>query len=61
VIIDRKTPAAERAALLIEALTGFDTDGVFLPPQVREALATRRAQQARTQSPGQAEDQPASA
>jgi hypothetical protein len=44
VIIDRKTPAAERAAMLIEALTGFDTDGVFLPPQIRDALATRRAQ-----------------
>jgi hypothetical protein len=44
VIIDRKTPPAERAAVLIEALTGFDTDGVFLPPQVREALAARRAQ-----------------
>jgi hypothetical protein len=45
VIIDRKTPAAERAAVLIEALAGFDTDGVFLPPQLRDALATKRAQQ----------------
>jgi hypothetical protein len=44
VIIDRKTPAAERAALLIEALAGFDTDAVFLPPQLREAIATKRAQ-----------------
>ena len=43
VIIDRKTPSAERAALLIEALAGFDTDGVFLPPQVRDAIAARRA------------------
>jgi hypothetical protein len=45
VIVDRKTPSADRAALLIEALAGFDTDGVFLPPQLREAIATKRAQQ----------------
>src|SRR5450432_3147955 len=44
VLVDRKTPAAERAALLIEALAGFDTDAVFLPPQLREALAAKRAQ-----------------
>ena len=42
VIIDRKTPPAERAAMLIEALAGFDTDSVFLPPQVREAIAAKR-------------------
>ena len=41
-IIDRKTPAAERAAMLIEALAGFDTDAVFLPPQVRDAIAAKR-------------------
>jgi hypothetical protein len=46
VIIDRKLPPPERAALLIEALVGFDTDAVFLPPQLREALAAKRAQQA---------------
>jgi hypothetical protein len=52
VIIDRKTPSADRAALLIEALAGFDTDGVFLPPQLREAIAGKRAQQhAATASP----------
>jgi hypothetical protein len=44
VIVDRKTPAAERAALLIDALADFDTDDVFLPPQLREAIATKRAQ-----------------
>ena len=44
VIVDRKTPSAERAALLIEALAGFDTDGVFLPPQLRDAIATTRTQ-----------------
>src|SRR6267142_2692849 len=43
-IVDRKTPAAERAALLIDALAGFDTDGVFLPPQLRDAIATKRTQ-----------------
>ena len=44
VIIDRKTPPAERAAMLIEALAGFDTDAVFLPPQVRDALAAKRTE-----------------
>ena len=43
VIVDRKTPPADRAALLIEALAGFDTDGVFLPPQLREAVAAKRS------------------
>ena len=43
-IIDRKMPPAERAAMLIEALAGFDTDAVFLPPQVREALAAKRSE-----------------
>jgi hypothetical protein len=43
-IVDRKTPWAERAALLVEALAGFDTDGVFLPPQLRDAIATKRTQ-----------------
>jgi hypothetical protein len=43
VLVDRKTPAAERAALLIEALAGFDTDHVFLPPQLREAIAAKRS------------------
>ena len=44
VIIDRKTPPAERAAMLIEALAGFDTDSMFLPPQVRDALAAKRTE-----------------
>ncbi len=43
VIIDRKTPPADRAATLTDALAQFDTDGVFLPPKVREALTARRA------------------
>ena len=44
VIMDRKTPPAERAATLIDALTGFDTDTVFLPPKIRETLAARRTE-----------------
>jgi hypothetical protein len=43
IIIDRKSPASDRAALLLEALSGFDFDGIFLPPEIREALAERRA------------------
>lgn len=46
VIIDRKTPPADRAATLIDALAGFDTDSVFLPPKVREALAVRKSERA---------------
>jgi|SRR5688572_23905349 hypothetical protein len=44
VIMDRKTPPAERAVMLIDALIGFDTDTVFLPPKIRETLAARRAE-----------------
>jgi hypothetical protein len=44
VIIDRRTPASDRAAMLVDALSGFDTDALFLPPQVRDALASRRGQ-----------------
>lgn len=43
VIIDRKTPASDRAAVLVDALANFNTDDVYLPPQVREALSARRA------------------
>src|SRR3954468_17692126 len=44
VISDAKPPPADRAAMLIEALVGFDTDSVFLPPQLREAIAAKRAE-----------------
>lgn len=44
VIIDRKTPPADRAAMLIDALAGFDTDAIYLPPKVREALALRKSE-----------------
>jgi len=50
VIIDRKVPPADRAATLTEALAQLDTDGVFLPPEVREALASARAAQQRASS-----------
>jgi len=46
VIMDRKMPPAERAAMLIDALAGFDTDAVFLPPQIRDALAAKRTERA---------------
>jgi len=42
VIIDRRTPASDRAALLVEALAGFDTEALYLPPELREAIASRR-------------------
>jgi hypothetical protein len=43
VIMDRKSPPSDRAALLLEALSGFDFDGIYLPPEIRDALAERRA------------------
>jgi hypothetical protein len=36
-------PPAERVAMLIDALAGFDTDAVFLPPQIRDAIAAKRS------------------
>ena len=35
--------ANDRLWLMTDALAQFDTDGVFLPPKVREALTARRA------------------
>ncbi|HEY8923847.1 MAG TPA: hypothetical protein VIU64_05650, partial [Polyangia bacterium] len=43
IIMDRKSAPSDRAALLIDALVGFDFESIFLPPQVREALTERRA------------------
>jgi hypothetical protein len=43
VIMDRKSPASDRAALLLEALAGFDFDSIYLAPEIREALTERRA------------------
>lgn len=44
VIMDRKTAPADRAATLIDALAGFDTDAIFLPPKLRDALAAKRGE-----------------
>lgn len=43
VIMDRKAPASDRAAMLVEALAEFDVDAIYLPPEIRQALARRRA------------------
>jgi hypothetical protein len=43
IIIDKKTAPSERASILCDALATMDTDGIFLPPKVREMLAQRRA------------------
>lgn len=42
VIMDRKSAASDRAALLLESLAGFDFDAIYLPPEIRDALAERR-------------------
>lgn len=44
VIIDRRANASDRAAILVEALAAFDTEAVFLPPEIRETIAQRRAE-----------------
>jgi hypothetical protein len=44
VIIDRRSTPSDRAAVLTEALAAFDLEQVFLPPEVREAVARRRAE-----------------
>ena len=43
VIIDRTAPPADRAATLTEALAQLDTDAIFLPPEIRDALAAARS------------------
>jgi hypothetical protein len=43
VIMDKKTAPSERASILCDALATMDTDGIFLPPKVREMIAQRRA------------------
>jgi hypothetical protein len=51
VIIDRKVTASDRAATLTEALAQLDTDSVFLPPEVRDALTAARAARAPLPAP----------
>jgi len=46
VIIDRRANPSDRAALLVESLAAFDTDQVFLPPELREAVVQRRSARA---------------
>lgn len=41
-IVDRKATPSERAAILTDALADFDTDSVFLPPQLRDMVQARR-------------------
>jgi hypothetical protein len=43
VMIDKKTPPADRAAILADALARFNTDTLELPPQAQEMLAYRRS------------------
>jgi hypothetical protein len=46
VIIDKKSTPSERAAILAESLSTFDTDAVFLPPKAREAVQLHRTAKA---------------
>jgi len=43
IIIDRKTAPSERVSILGEALATMDTEHLYLPPEVREMLAQKRA------------------
>jgi len=42
IIVDSKAPQAEQVGVLLDALSELDTDSVFVPPLIREALAKRR-------------------
>jgi hypothetical protein len=42
VLVDRRSTPSDRAAVLAEALAGFDIESVYLPPQVREAVLRHR-------------------
>lgn len=42
VVIDAEAPAVERAGALADALGQLDTEGVFMPPEVREILDSAR-------------------
>jgi hypothetical protein len=43
VVIDKKTPPADRAVILADALARFDTEALELPREAQELLAQRRA------------------
>ena len=43
VIMDKKTAPSERVSILCDALATMDTDGISLPPKVREMVDQRRA------------------
>jgi hypothetical protein len=43
VIMDKKTAPSERVSILCDALATMDTDGITLPPKVREMVDQRRA------------------
>ncbi len=52
VIIDKKAGKTDRTAVLIDALSMFDTESISLPPKVREAVDARRAaREARVAAP----------
>ena len=41
-IVDKKASPSDRVAILVDALAGFDTEAVFLPPKLREVVVARR-------------------
>jgi hypothetical protein len=45
-LIDKKSTASERAALLVDVLSGFEFERLELPPKIREVLNLRRAAKA---------------
>jgi hypothetical protein len=45
-IVDKKATPSERVAILVDALSGFETESLGLPDKVEELLSRRRAQSA---------------
>ncbi|MCB9568451.1 MAG: hypothetical protein H6710_14770 [Myxococcales bacterium] len=39
IIVDKRLKPSERVRVLADALRGFDTEGIFVSPQVRELLS----------------------
>jgi hypothetical protein len=47
-LVDKKTTPSERVAILIDALTGFDTAGAGASDKIEEMITLRRAAKAQT-------------
>jgi len=47
-IVEKKATPSERVAILVDALTGFETESLALPEKLEEMLARRRIAKAQS-------------